>query len=250
MCGSELSEVDNSVKLREFEQRKDELADLLQLRAALLDVRDAEPPLYKRPLSVDPAASDASDGLMGGAGGSRSVGMGHVAAGGEGESTLGKSRGPAAARDATSAPPTSVPWMLSASEAAAAAAARATGADAQEAAAGDGAAGDAQAQAWEERVRAAAATISEIGASGQGGEAALAHSPDARSRAGAEGAGTEGGGTEAAAPAEEEEEEEEEVVVLVQGLPMPFSAVTEEDQQRMTSEEFARYEELYAEAVG
>ncbi|EOD09478.1 hypothetical protein EMIHUDRAFT_448377 [Emiliania huxleyi CCMP1516] len=172
-CGSELSEVDNSVKLREFEQRKEELADLLQLRAALCDVRDAEPPLYKRPLRVDPAASDASDGLVGGAGGSRSVGLGHAAGGGE--STLGKSRGPAAAREATSAPPTS------------------------EAAAGDGAAGDAQAQAWEERVRAAAATVSESGAS---------------------------------------------------GLPMPFSAVTEEDQQRMTSEEFARYEELYAEAVG
>jgi hypothetical protein len=109
---------------------------------------------------------------------------------------------------------------------------RAVPVEAIAAAAGTGAGAGAGAEAW-----AAAGTEAgtEIGAGAEvwGGE-------------GAEG-GAEGGVEEWA---EAEGDAGEEVAVLVAGVPMLFSEITEADQDRMSSEEYERYAELYVEAVG
>lgn len=223
-CATELDEVDNSVQMKSLDQRKAQLRTGLQpLREALREVHGTEPPLYKRPRAADEAA-----GEVGGAGVVDDRAGGGACGGGgrsavDSESTLGASRGPATARGAAAAPAATVPWMLSASEAAAAHAPPAADVPASTAL-------DVQALAFEERVRQSMAPAA------SSLDALLPPLLPVPS----------------AVPVEAEmaEEEEEEVMVLVAGVPMAFSDITETEQDRMSPEEYERYAELYAEAVG
>mmetsp|Transcript_7580 Transcript_7580/g.23600 ORF Transcript_7580/g.23600 Transcript_7580/m.23600 type:complete len:368 (-) Transcript_7580:548-1651(-) len=253
VCASELDEVDNSDQMKEFDERKAQLRTCLQpLREALREVRGAEPPLYKRARTADeedvqPSAALRAGGMSrtsGGGGGSGS--SGNLGGGTETESTLGASRGPATSRTAADTPTISVPWMLSASEAAA---------QAKQTTVADGAASDSRpldskALAFEEYVRQTmepSGLASAASSSAPLVEPCLAVAP------------SEPAPDVVEAPielAESEknmgeriEEEEPEVMVMVNGAPMPFSEVTEADQDMMTPEEYERYAALYEQAV-
>jgi len=218
----------NLQQMEEFEAKRqtvrDEVAPLQQLLAA---TRGLAPPFYKRP-RAEREAEEAADGGSSQLAGPHASGGRHGSGGGREGNTLGASRGPAALQSGGKAP-AAVPWMMTDAERLASEAVSTTGADPADETAASKPSG------WLSNLQTAP-----VPAPAVVGQKRKEPMPGLGSSSSAAIDATTVK-SEPVIPATQEEEpgeEDEEEMVMIQGVPKPLSEVTEEDQERMTKEEF------------